>query len=119
MTDSPKYEDHLEIWLEPYNTTSNREAGRLWCDDDVWEPEDYEGVESTRYVRADIFDWQPISTAPKDQTIIDVWTKIWGRIIDVRYVKTASDDEFFEALEDGPSCIKDATHWMKRPEEPR
>lgn len=56
-------EDYKEIYLEPLFTPEcegERDwygpEGRQWCQDNVWHESDYCGVESTRYIRADIYD---------------------------------------------------------------
>ena len=63
-------------------------------------------------------DWQPIETAPKDGTPIDVWRREWKeRACNVRYV--ALHGGFFESVQSGPSCIRDATHWKPISPEPK
>lgn len=54
--------------------------------------------------------WQPISTAPKDGTIVDLWHNRYGRITDTWW-----DDNHWIAL-----SIDDQefTHWMLVPEPP-
>jgi len=44
--------DHDEIWLEPNHPEHTDD--RTWCQDNVFEPEDYDGKQATRYIRADI-----------------------------------------------------------------
>lgn len=60
-------------------------------------------------------EWQPIETAPKDGTEIDVWDK-WGfRIPCVRWEVTF----LWWAQDDGP-CVTDdeLSHWMPLPAPP-
>ena len=79
-------------------------------------------------------DWQPIETAPKDGTVVDLWIKytverehLDGRETDCRYCDPEwgrPDVEFgefetveqIEPLRDGGSWR--ATHWMPRPSPP-
>lgn len=62
--------------------------------------------------------WQPIETAPKDGTCVDIWTGS-RREPDCRWhvvygwVTDLSDDG-----QPGPFCV-DATHWMPLPEAPK
>lgn len=46
--------------------------------------------------------WQPIATAPTDGTVIDLWHKDWGRVVDQNYKE---GDKF--------------THWMPLPGAPK
>lgn len=46
--------DHKEIWLEPEPPMDDDEVGRTWCQDNVYDPYDYDGNKPTRYIRADI-----------------------------------------------------------------
>lgn len=55
-------------------------------------------------------DWQPIETAPKDGTVIDLWSRDFGRLT----------DEWWD-IEDqcwALSGIARPTHWMPIPEPP-
>lgn len=51
--------------------------------------------------------WQPIETAPKDGTVIDLWYPDFGRLADQWY---DADDGWFVA--------PNPTHWMPIPEPP-
>ena len=78
------------------------------------------------------YEWQPIKTAPRDGTVIDVWAVVYlqgGRIIEDRRIPNAiyeqgawrSDDDG-EDLEWGPDIYgkrKMLTHWMPLPEPPK
>ena len=58
-----------------------------------------------------IAEWQPIDTAPKDGSIIDLWHRDYGRI-----------PENWWVVEDACWCGWDAddiTHWMPLPEPPK
>lgn len=79
-------------------------------------------------------EWQPIETAPKDGTMIDVWNRGYGRRIPnvcwreqdkgitgemgwALSAGTCGPDDFFERwqyLE-----VEDVTHWMPLPEPPK
>jgi hypothetical protein len=55
--------------------------------------------------------WQPIDTAPRDGTVIDVWHPTYGRLVDQWW---DSEDGWFSFHDDdGP------THWMHLPEPPK
>lgn len=58
--------------------------------------------------------WQPIKTAPKDDTIIDIWSKEHGRC--TNYVRIDyyhnGKNIFYDPVECGITTIRDATHWM-------
>ena len=58
--------------------------------------------------------WQPIKTAPKDNTIVDIWSKFHGRCADYIYVDYKNDGKnvFYDPVESGITTIRDATHWM-------
>jgi len=63
--------------------------------------------------------WRPIETAPKDETPIDLWRSEWDeRAVNMRRVELFADNVFYEAIESGPSCVRDATHWMPLPAPP-
>ena len=47
-------DDHKYIWLEPEPPMDDDEVGRTWCQDNVYDPYDYDGNEPTIYVRNDI-----------------------------------------------------------------
>jgi hypothetical protein len=50
----PPDPDHPTIYLEP--SPGDPHTGREWCQHDVWSDrlDDYDGVASTKYVRADL-----------------------------------------------------------------
>ena len=47
-------DDHKYIWLEPEPPMDDDEIGRTWCQDDVYDPYDYDGNEPTLYIKNDI-----------------------------------------------------------------
>lgn len=65
--------------------------------------------------------WQPIETAPKDGTKIDVWCPGYGRIADARFVEgrwrewgiNECDQMTWVQIGDR------ITHWMPLPEPPK
>lgn len=72
--------------------------------------------------------WQPIETAPKDDTRVDLWRpwirsdgRVYGgeRCTNMRRVELAPDNIFYSPDYSGPSCVRDATHWMPIPEPPK
>ena len=46
--------DHDEIWLEPRPIPPADHEDRTWCSDNAFEPDEYDGRQATRYIRADI-----------------------------------------------------------------
>ena len=65
--------------------------------------------------------WQPIKTAPKDGTEIDLWVRLSNT--NFRYRRTNcwfSENKwwFFDDHLDKPCSIVGATHWMPLPEPP-
>ena len=63
--------------------------------------------------------WLPIETAPKDGTPIDIWRHACNeRATNVRRVELSADNVFYEGVNGGPSCVRDASHWMPIPNEP-
>lgn len=66
-------------------------------------------------------EWQPIETAPKDGTIIDLWVVELDcddsgfRFADAYWLEGAWVDDFEEV--DEAACR--ITHWMPRPEPPK
>ena len=69
--------------------------------------------------------WQPIATAPKDGTPVDLWRK-WGnsvsigeRLTNMRRVELSPTNSFYEPVLSGPSCVRNATHWMPIPAAPK
>ena len=66
-----------------------------------------------------ISEWQPIETAPDDDTQIDIWSTTKGRLTDYHLVIRSEDNIFYEpGKHGGYTCIRDATHWMPIPKDP-
>jgi len=70
--------------------------------------------------------WQTIDTAPKDDTPVDLWRpwlnggKAYGgeRCTDMCRIELAPDNVFYASQYSGPTCVRDATHWMPIPSPP-
>lgn len=67
--------------------------------------------------------WQPLSTAPRDGTIVDLWCALGWRITDAKWsmheagwiVRRVKNDPAF----DEPVLSGFLTHWMLPPEPPQ
>ena len=64
--------------------------------------------------------WQPISTAPKNGTPVDLWRPSYGgeRIPNMRREDLGNGNVFYSPVLSGPACVRDATHWMPVPGAP-
>lgn len=60
--------------------------------------------------------WQDIALAPQDWTIVDLWAG--ERIVNMRRVDLGGGNVFYEPVESGPSCVRDATHFRYPPAPP-
>ena len=64
-------------------------------------------------------EWQPIETAPENIPI-DVWRSEWReRVCNVVKIDRGNGNVFFAGTTSGPTCIRDASHWMQLPEPPK
>jgi Protein of unknown function (DUF551) len=65
--------------------------------------------------------WQPIETAPKDSTPIDIWSPSWGgeRWVNMQREDLGNGNIFYSSVSNGYGVIRDATHWMPIPEAPK
>ena len=63
-------------------------------------------------------EWQPIATAPKDATVIDLCRPGDGRLTNYYRVQLSADNIFYDPTKTGPCIIRDATHWMPIPDPP-
>lgn len=63
--------------------------------------------------------WRPIEEAPKDGAPVDLWSpEHGGRLTNYRFVWLTKDNQFFEPIEGGYTCVRDATHFMPLPAPP-
>ena len=69
--------------------------------------------------------WQPIETAPKNETPVDIWRPgfggdLWGgeRCTNMRRTDLGKGNVFYSPVKSGPCCVRDATHWMPLPDAP-
>ena len=62
-------------------------------------------------------EWQPIDTAPGDTTPVDLWRK-GERLTNMMRVTRSADNIYYEPVESGYSCVRDASHWMPLPAPP-
>lgn len=64
--------------------------------------------------------WQPIDTAPKDDTPVDLWCGQYNeRLVNYRRVDLGEGNVFYEPIEWGRCVVRTATHWMQLPEPPQ
>ena len=68
-------------------------------------------------------EWQPLKTAPRDGSKLDVWTENGVRYVDVFWYKGAAFPEgafvYYDSNLRDLIDVDDATHWMPRPAPPR
>jgi len=62
--------------------------------------------------------WQPIETAPKNDTCVDIYSAMHGRCTEMRRTVLSKTNIFYRPNESGYSCVRDATHWMPLPPPP-
>lgn len=61
--------------------------------------------------------WRTMESAPRDGTPVDLW-RDGERLTNYRRVKLAPDNVFYEPVESGYSCVRDAEYWRTLPEPP-
>jgi hypothetical protein len=65
-------------------------------------------------------EWMPIETAPKDERAVDLWQSSFNRrLTNMSRVELTENNVFYAPVENGPSCVRDASHWMPLPEPPK
>ena len=68
-------------------------------------------------------EWQPLQTAPRDGSKLDVWTENGFRYIDVFWYEGPAYPEgafvYYDSNLRDFIDVDDATHWMPRPAPPR
>ena len=58
-------------------------------------------------------DWKPIKTVPKRiGAVFDIWSTEHGRLVNYKRVGYGPRNIFYEPVDGGVICIRDATHWM-------
>lgn len=58
-----------------------------------------------------------MESAPRDATPVDLWRN-GERLTNYRRVKLAPDNVFYEPVESGYSCVRDAEYWQPLPPPP-
>jgi hypothetical protein len=98
-------------------------------DDGVaWSADNADGA-GIPYVRADQMQaayaaglaapkWQPIDSAPKDETVVEIWSTTRGVCHNMFRYDYAPGNVFYDPVRGGPGCVRDATHWMPLPAAP-
>lgn len=64
-------------------------------------------------------EWLPISTAPKDTRIVDIWCPRYGRLTNYWREDLGDGNVFYEPSKSGVTVVRDASHWMAIPEPPQ
>ena len=64
--------------------------------------------------------WKLIEDAPNNLTPIDIWRSYYGggRCVNMIRIDLGEGNIFYSPVESGPSCVRDATHWMDIPGAP-
>jgi hypothetical protein len=116
------------IWAWEYFTFEEGIVGGYW------KHENPSHSNPSEYIRADLVPtWQPIETAPKDQSVVLLHSSKWlepcsGYFISAKYLEKEYGNPY--VMEEGwyPSCgfifdlpevVIKPTHWMPLPEAPK
>ena len=57
--------------------------------------------------------WMPIETCPLDEKPMDIWSTERGRCVDMVRIDAGHGNIWWDAVECGYNCVRDATHWMR------
>ena len=64
-------------------------------------------------------EWQPIETAPKDSTPVDLWVPDREeRLANYARGEGSPTNVFFDPVYAGTCCVRNASHWMPIPSAP-
>lgn len=64
-------------------------------------------------------EWQPIETAPKDGTPVDLWCgEYQERLVNYSREDRGGGNVFYVPNESGRCVVRSATHWMPLPPPP-
>ena len=108
----------LEQFLSSWHEQANEYGGSLTDDQCDIATEAWEAATEDAQAKSG---WRPIETAPKDGTVIDIWRSGCGgyRTVNMLRADLGNENVFYEPETSGPSCVRDATHWMPLPEGPK
>ena len=100
--------DHDEIWLEPRPIPPADHEDRTWCSDNAFEPDEYDGRQATRYIRADICD--DLNNQLLERQISDC-----KKIIELESKLEAAERRFDEIDDDWNERFREQSeHWHTR-----
>lgn len=63
-------------------------------------------------------EWKPIETAPITSEPVDIYSPSKGRAANMYRVDLGKGNVFYDPVDCGICCIRDATHWMPIPNPP-
>ena len=63
-------------------------------------------------------EWKKIRTAPKDRTVVDIFSPTYGRLVNYYRVSKGRINIYYAPKFSGITCVRDATHWMPIPQDP-
>lgn len=118
---TPVVEANFARQLERELITANQKLADLpadWSKDsclETWFPFSAQELKDAKAATQ----WQPIETAPRDSEPIDIWSKQHGRLCNYQRIKIDAENCFYDPVEDGVTCVRDATHWKPIPPAPK